>query len=175
MAAAKRMARCRRVRRSLRPSDSATGSATRPINRPRRDRDAGIGAPDWIACRTLERVLRRAAEAALPIRTSRTGQPAITRCHGFTAMVGDPTIVATLDAASRGASRTPVAKPRATATKPRTADSKANTAVIWRGVTPTAFSNPISRCCALARAVTRIATTAKTTASRTIVYVVSTS
>jgi hypothetical protein len=90
-------------------------------------------------------------------------------------MVGDPTIVATLDAASRGASRTPVAKPRATATKPRTADSKANTAVIWRGVTPTAFSNPISRCCALARAVTRIATTAKTTASRTIVYVVSTS
>jgi len=66
-------------------------------------------------------------------------------------------------------------KPITTATTPSTADSTANTEVICRGVTPTAFSNPISRYWALARAVTRIATTANTTASNTIVYVVNTS
>ena len=56
-----------------------------------------------------------------------------------------------------------------TAIRPSAADSSANTVVIWRGVRPTALSSPISRYCALARAPTRMATTAKTTTSSTIV------
>ena len=74
--------------------------------------------------------------------------------------------------AGRGEPRgesTPTAKPMTTAIRPSAADSSANTAVIWRGVKPTALSRPISRCCWLARAPTRIATTANTTTSSTIV------
>ena len=36
---------------------------------------------------------------------------AMRRCHGFAAVVGEPSIVSALGAASRGASRTPIAKP----------------------------------------------------------------
>ncbi len=94
------------------------------------------------------------------------------RCHALAAIVGEPSIVSALGAARRGASVAPTAKPMTTAISPSTADSSANTAVTWRGVRPTAFSSPISRCCSLVRAPTRIATTENTTKSSTIVYVV---
>jgi hypothetical protein len=57
-----------------------------------------------------------------------------------------------------------------TAIRPSAADSNAKAIVTCRGVSPTALSSPISRCCALARAPTRIATTANTTTSSTIVW-----
>ena len=101
--------------------------------------------------------------------TSRIGQAAASKCQALGAGVGEPSMVSPLGAANRGASSAPTEKPTTTATAPSTADSIANMATIWRGVTPTAFSSPISRCCAVARAPTRIATTAKTTTSSTIV------
>ena len=88
---------------------------------------------------------------------------------GSPPIVGEPSIVSVLGAARRGASDAPTTKPMTTAISPSTADSSANTAVTWRGVRPTALSSPISRCCSLARAPTRIATTANTTTSSTIV------
>lgn len=80
------------------------GKASRPISRARREVEADVGAPDWIACRTLRRILRRVDEPALATRTIRTGRPAIIRCQGFVAIVGVPSMVVPLDAASRGAS-----------------------------------------------------------------------
>ena len=105
------------------------GNEARAIVRARRDRGAGAGVPAWIACRALKRVARRVDERALPMSTSRTGMPATRRCHGFAAVVGEPSIVSALGAASRGASRAPIAKPMTTAIRPSAADSSANTAV----------------------------------------------
>jgi hypothetical protein len=122
----------------LRPSPSGTGSGMRAIARATSDGDAGNAAPDWIACRTVKRVLRRVAERALPTRTSRTGQLATRRCHGLAAVVGGSSIVSALSAASRGARSAPTVKPTTTAIRPSAADSSANTAVTWRGVKPTA-------------------------------------
>jgi hypothetical protein len=153
----------------LSPSASGRGSGAPAIVRARRDRGAGDGVPAWIACRTLKRVLRRVDARALAKSTSSTGMLATRRCHGLAAIVGEPSIVSALGAARRGASATPTAKPMTTAMSPSTADSSANTAVTWRGVRPTALSSPISRCCWLARAPTRIATTENTTKSSTIV------
>ena len=44
----------------------------------------------------------------------------------------------------------------------------------WRGVRPAALSSPMSRCCSLARALTRIATTATTTMPSSTLKAVST-
>ena len=75
-----------------------------------------------------------------------TTQLATRMCQGFAAIVGEPISVSALGAARRGASSIPSVKPRAAATRPRAADSRAKTAPTWRGVKPAAFSSPISRC-----------------------------
>ena len=120
----------------------------------------------------LKRVLRLVDDRAPARSTSSTGTAAAARCHALGAVVGEPSKVWALAATSLGASSVPTEKPMTTAIAPSAADSIVNTAVTWRGVNPTAFRSPISRCCAAARAPTRIATTADTTASSTSVYIV---
>jgi hypothetical protein len=103
----------------------------------------GYDLPAAIASRTVKRVLRRVEVKAPANSTGSTTQPATSMCQGFAAIVGDPTSVSALGAASRGARVAPSAKPRTAATRPSAADSSAKTIPIWRGVKPTAFNSPI--------------------------------